>query len=66
MNHAIQKLYDDFLRKIGDDELKMLETVSPDSAFNYVFFLYRKLYGDYPTGELYEALEERFLNRKAA
>lgn len=66
MNHSVQKLFDDFIRKIGDDELKMLETVSPDAAFNYVFFLYKKIYGDYPSGDMFEALEEKFLRKKAA
>ena len=66
MNYSIQKLFDDFLKKIGLDELKMLDTVSPDAAFNYVFFLYKKFYGDYPTGEIYKALELRFAQREAA
>ena len=66
MNYSIQKLFDDFLKKVGADELKMLDTVSPDAAFNYVFFLYKKFYGDYPTGEIYKALELRFSHKEAA
>ena len=66
MNHSIQKLIDDFINKIGPNDLKMLETVSAESAFNYIFFLYKKIYGDYPTGELYEILKEKFLKRLAA
>ena len=66
MNYSIQKLFDDFLKKVGPDEVKMLDTVSPDAAFNYVFFLYKKFYADYPTGEIYKALEQRFASREAA
>lgn len=66
MNHSVQKLFDDFMHRIGNDEIKMLETVSPDAAFNYSFFLYKKFYGDYPSGELYKALEDKFAAKKAA
>ena len=66
MNYAIQKLIDDFINKIGSDEVRMLETVSPEVAFNYIFFLYKKFYGDYPSGELYNILAEKFTSRKAA
>lgn len=66
MNYSIQKLIDDFIKKIGEDEMKMLQTVSPDVAFNYVFFLYKKFYGAYPTGELYEVLSDKFARRQAA
>lgn len=66
MNYAIQKLLNDFLSKIGSDEIKMLESVPPDAAFNYVFFLYKKTYGEYPSGELYKLLETKFTFRAAA
>ena len=66
MNYSIQKLLDDFLKRIGENDLKMLETVSPEAAFNYVFFLYKTIYGDYPSGEIYEILEEKFFKRIAA
>ena len=66
MNYSIQKLIDDFINRIGPDDLKMLENVSPDVAFNYVFFLYKKFYGAYPTGELYEILADKFSRREAA
>lgn len=66
MNYSIQKLFDDFIKKIGPDDLKMLETVSPGVALNYVYFLYKKFYEAYPTGELYEALNSIFATRKAA
>ncbi|MBI1858148.1 MAG: hypothetical protein HYR97_03440 [Candidatus Melainabacteria bacterium] len=66
MNLSIQKLIDDFIKRIGEDEIKMLENVSPDAAFNYVFFLYKKFYGDYPSGDLYKILEEKFMKRVAA
>lgn len=66
MNYSIQKLIDDFIKRIGEDELKMLETVSPEAAFNYAFFLYKKFYGDYPSGDLYKLLEERFFKKAAA
>ena len=66
MNYSIQKLIDDFIRKVGDDELKMLQNVSPDVAFNYVYFLYKKFYDAYPSGEMYEALKYMFAHRNAA
>lgn len=66
MNYSIQKLLDDFINKIGNDDLKMLDTVSPDAAFNYIFFLYKKIYGDFPTGELFEVLYGKFAKRQAA
>ncbi len=66
MNYSIQKLMDDFYRKISEDDFKMLETVSPDVAFNYVTFLYKKFYSAYPTGEVYEILFDRFHKRVAA
>ena len=62
----MHKLMDDFINRIGPDDLRMLETVSPDTAFNYIFFLYKKIYEDYPTGELFEALYDRFAKRIAA
>ena len=66
MNDSIQKLIDDFIKKIGVDDLRMLETIPPQTVFNYVYFLYKKFYGAYPTGDLYEALAEMFTTRKAA
>ena len=66
MNYSIQKLIDNFLTRIGTDELNMLESVPPEAAFNYIFFLYKKFYGDYPSGELYKILEDRFARRIAA
>ena len=66
MNYSIQKLIDDFIKKIGADDLKMLETVSPEVAFNYVYFLYKKFYEAYPTGEVYEILNSIFAERRVA
>ena len=66
MNYSIQKLADAFLSRINTDDLKMLETVSPVEAFNYLFFLYKKVYGDYPTGELYKYLADKFIDKVAA
>lgn len=66
MNYSIQKLVDDFIRKVGEDDLKMLETISPDVALNYVYFLYKKFYEAYPSGEVYEALNSIFAKRQAA
>ena len=66
MNYSIQKLIDDFVSKVGDDDLKMLETVPSQTAFNYVYFLYKKFYEAYPTGEVYNALAEMFTQQKAA
>ena len=66
MNYSIQKLIDDFVSKVGDDDLKMLETVPTETAFNYVYFLYKKFYEAYPTGEVYNALAEMFSQQKAA
>lgn len=57
---------DDFIKKIGTDDLKMLETVAPEVAFNYVYFLYKKFYDAYPTGEMYETLNYIFQKRRAA
>ena len=66
MNYSIQKLIDDFFKKLGSDDLKMLEAVPKEAAFNYVYFLYKKFYEAYPTGEVYNELASVFLNRKAA
>ena len=44
MNYSIQKLINDFIGKVGEDDLKMLESVPPQTAFNYVYFLYKKFY----------------------
>ena len=66
MNYSIQKLLDDFVSKVGEDDLKMLETVPPQTAFNYVYFLYKKFYEAYPTGEVYNALADMFSRQKAA
>ena len=66
MNYSLQKLLDDFIARVGDDNLKMLESVPQEVAFNYVFFLYKKMYGDFPSGELYRILEDRFAKQKAA
>jgi len=66
MNYSIQKLIDDFIKKIGTDDLKMLETVAPEVAFNYIYFLYKKFYDAYPTGEMYETLNYIFQKRRAA
>lgn len=66
INTSLQKLVNHFLSSIGKEELQMLDIVPPDAAFNYIFFLYKKTYGDYPTGELYKILESRFGKRMAA
>lgn len=66
MNYSIQKLINDFVSRVGDDDLKMLETVPPQTAFNYVYFLYKKFYEAYPTGEVYSALSDMFAKQKAA
>lgn len=66
MNYSIQKLIDNFITRIGEDDIKMLERVPPGSAFNYVYFLYKKFYDAYPSGEVYEFLKDRFLKRIAA
>ena len=66
MNESIKKLIDDFMKKVGNDDLKMLETVPPEVALNYVYFLYNKFYEAYPTGDLYEILADMFIKRKAA
>ena len=66
MNYSIQKLVDDFVNRISADDLKMLETVPAEAAFNYIFFRYKEIYGDYPTGELYKILEDKFSRRIAA
>ncbi len=65
MNTSIQKLISYFLNKIEPDELSMLKTVEQDIAFNYVFFLYKKIFGDYPTGEVYKILEAKFLKSES-
>ncbi|MBI2995404.1 MAG: hypothetical protein HYY52_01675 [Candidatus Melainabacteria bacterium] len=66
MNYSIQKLVNDFIKRIGPDDLKMLETVQSDMALNYMYFLYKKIYGAYPTGEVYEVLASMFTRLKAA
>ena len=66
MSYAIQKLFDDFMKRLSVDDLKMFETVPPYAAFNYIFFLYKEIYGDYPSGELYKILEDKFAKEKAA
>ncbi len=66
MNYFIQKLVNDFIGKVGADDLKMLETVPTQTAFNYVYFLYKKFYEAYPTGEVYNALADMFSKQKAA
>ncbi len=66
MNYSIQKLIEDFIKKIGEEDLKTIDTVSPEVALNYVVFLYRKFYSAYPTGDVYEILVEKFAKTKAA
>ncbi len=66
MNYSIRKLINDFIGKVGDADLKMLETVPPQTALNYVYFLYKKFYEAYPSGEVYNALAEMFSKQKAA
>ena len=66
MNYSIQKLVDDFVKRIGEDDLKMLQAVPIDTAFNYIYFLYKKFYGAYPTGEIYEVLADMFSSKQAA
>ena len=66
MNYAIQKLLNDFLKKVGDNELSMLEKMPADAALNYLTFLYNKYYEAYPTGAIYDYLEGMFAQRKAA
>ena len=66
MNYSTQKLINDFVSKVGESDLKMLETVPTQTAFNYVYFLYKKFYEAYPTGEVYNALAEMFSQQKAA
>ncbi len=66
MNYSMQKLYDDFMKKIGDSDLRTLDTMPTDVAVNYVFFLYNKFYEAYPTGEMFEVLSDRFGCRMAA
>ena len=66
MNYSIQKLVDDFIKRIGVDDLKKLESFSAEAAFNYLFFKYKEIYGDYPSGELYKILEDKFAKREAA
>ncbi len=66
MNDSIKKLLDDFMKKVGNDDLKMLETVPSEVALNYVYFLYNKFYEAYPTGDLYEMLTDIFARKQAA
>lgn len=66
MNYSMQKLFDDFIKKIGSSDMKSLEGMSGDVAFNYVYFLYNKFYEAYPTGEMYEVLKDRFATSMAA
>ncbi len=66
MNYSIQKLINDFINKVGETDLKMLESVPQQTAFNYVYFLYKKFYDAYPTGEVYNALADMFPKQKAA
>lgn len=66
MNYSIKKLVDDFINRIGFDDLKRLENVSSEAAFNYLFFKYKEIYGDYPSGELYKIIEDKFAKREAA
>ena len=66
MNYSIQKLIDDFLKKLGPDDLKMLESVPREAAFNYVYFLYGKFYEAYPTGDVYDELANIFFKQKVA
>ena len=66
MNYSTQKLINDFISEVGESDLKMLETVPSQTAFNYVYFLYKKFYEAYPTGEVYNALAEMFSQQKAA
>ena len=63
MNYSIKKLIDDFFSRLGQDELLKLENVLPSTAFNYVFFKYKEIYGDYPTGDLYRILEDKFVRK---
>ena len=64
MNYSIKKLVDDFFCRLGQDDLLRLETVPEAVAFNYVFFRYKEIYGDYPTGDLYKILEDKFIRKK--
>ena len=66
MNYSIQKLIEDFMKKLGPDDVRMLASVPPQTAFNYVYFLYKKFYEAYPTGEVYSTLAEKFAHREAA
>lgn len=66
MNDSIQKLVDNFLSRFSVDDLKMLSVVPPQAAFNYIFFKYKEVYGDYPSGELYKILEDKFTRQEAA
>ena len=66
MNYSTQKLINDFISKVGEGDLKMLETVPPQTAFNYVYFLYKKFYEAYPTGEVYDMLANMFTKQQAA
>ena len=66
MNYSIQKLVDDFVGRLSIDDWKMVESVPSGAAFNYLFFLYKEIYGDYPTGELYKILEDKFTTKQEA
>ncbi len=66
MNYSIQKLIEDFFKRLGEEDLKTLDGVSADVALNYVVFLYRKFYSAYPTGEVYEFLVNKFSKTQAA
>ena len=66
MNYSVKRLVDDFVKKIGDDDLRMLQNVQSDVAFNYIYFLYNRFYEAYPTGEVYGILADIFVTKKAA
>ena len=66
MNDSLKKLLDDFIKKIGDEDLNMLKRMPRETVFNYIYFLYKKFYDAYPSGELYETLIEIFAKEKAA
>ena len=66
MNYSIQKLVEDFYKKLIETDLKHIENLSSDAAFDYIIMLYKKFYTAYPTGEVYEILKDRFCNKIAA
>lgn len=66
MNYAIQKLLDDFFKKVGDNELIMLEKMPADAALSYLEFLYNKFYEAYPTGIVYDRLASMFVVQQKA